>query len=80
MEQTKITAESFFPSFGLRSTHAQSLINSSVYRRRIVRKRHKSLLEAEQDWTVDGGDGIRLLGHYSPQSGKSKGLVVLFHG
>lgn len=80
MEQAKITAESFLPSFGLRSTHAQSLINSSAYRRYIVRKRYKSLLDAEQCWTVDGGGGIRLLGHYSPQPGESKGLVVLFHG
>jgi hypothetical protein len=53
------------PAFGLRSTHTQSLINSSAYRRRIVGKRSKGMLDAEQDWTVDGGDGVRLLGHYS---------------
>jgi len=29
---------------------------------------------------VDGGDGVQLLGHYSPQAGDSKGLVVMFHG
>lgn len=38
------------------------------------------MLDAEQDWTVDGGEGIRLHGHYSPQNSHSKGLVVLFHG
>ncbi len=80
MKRTKITAETFLPARGLRHTHAQSLINSSAFRRRIVSKRSRALLEAEQDWVVDGGDGIRLLGHYSPQSGESKGLVVLFHG
>jgi predicted alpha/beta-fold hydrolase len=68
------------PAFGLRSTHTQSLINSSAYRRRIVGKRSKGMLDAEQDWTVDGGDGVRLLGHYSRQTGDSKGLVILFHG
>jgi len=80
MKRTNITAESFLPAFGLRNTHAQSLINSSAYRRRIVGKRSKAMLDAEQDWTVDGGDGVRLLGHYSPQTGDSKGLVILFHG
>ena len=80
MKRTNITAEFFLPAFGLRNTHAQSLINSSAYRRRIVGKRSKAMLDAEQDWTVDGGDGVRLLGHYSPQTGDSKGLVILFHG
>ena len=80
MKQTGITPESFLPVFGLRNTHAQSVINSSGYRRRIVVKRSKALLDAEQDWMVDGGEGVRLHGHYSPQAGDSKGLVILFHG
>ena len=80
MKRSKITSASFSPAFGLRSTHTQSLINSSAFRRRIVRKRSKALLEAEQDWILDGGEGVRLLGHYSPQAGESKGLVILFHG
>lgn len=73
-------AESFYPAFGLRSTHSQSVINSSAYRRRIVSKRSRALLDAEQNWTVDGGDGVRLMGQYSSHPGGSKGLVVLFHG
>jgi predicted alpha/beta-fold hydrolase len=80
MRRSNVTAETFYPAFGLRNTHAQSLINSSAYRRRIVSKRSKAMLDAEQIWTVDGGDGVRLLGHYSPHPGGSKGLVVLFHG
>ena len=80
MKRSKITADSFSPAIGLRSTHTQSMINSSAFRRRIVRKRSKAMLDAEQDWILDGGDGVRLLGHYSPQTGESKGLVVLFHG
>jgi predicted alpha/beta-fold hydrolase len=80
MKRSNSSAEPFTPPFGLRSTHTQSLINSSGYRRRLVGKRSKALLAAEQDWMVDGGDGVRLLGHYSPQPSGSKGLVILFHG
>jgi predicted alpha/beta-fold hydrolase len=76
----KQKAETFLPAFGLRNTHAQSVINSSAYRRRIVGKRSKAMLDTEQDWTVDGGDGVSLHGHYSPQAGESKGLVIMFHG
>jgi len=80
MKRTNITAETFLPAFGLRNTHAQSLINSSGYRRQIVSRRARDLLAAEQEWVVDGGNGVRLLGHYSPQRGESKGLAILFHG
>jgi len=80
LKQSGIEASSFVPALGLRNTHTQSLINSSAYRRRIVRKRSKAMLDAERDWILDGGDDVRLLGHYSPQAGDSKGLAVLFHG
>jgi predicted alpha/beta-fold hydrolase len=80
VKQLSVTAETFLPAFGLRNTHTQSIINSSDYRRRIVGKRSKTMLDAQQDWTIDGGDGITLHGHYSPQKTRSKGLVILFHG
>jgi len=80
MKRTHIKPDEFYPVFGLRSTHAQSLINSSGFRRKIVSKRSKALLDAEQEWMVDGGDGVRLMGHYSPQPNGSRGLVILFHG
>lgn len=80
MKHTSVTAETFLPVPGLRNTHAQSLINSSAYRRFIVRRRSRPLLEAERVWLVDGGNDVRLLGHYSQHAGDSKGLVVLFHG
>lgn len=80
MKHSTITAEVFQPVFGLRNTHAQSLINSSVFRKAIVSRRADALLAAEKDWIVDGGDGVRLLGHFSQQPAASKGLVVLFHG
>ncbi len=61
-----ITTQSFLSAIGLRNPHTQSLFNSSGYRRRLVCKRSKSLLTAEQDWIVDGGNVVRLQGHYSP--------------
>jgi predicted alpha/beta-fold hydrolase len=80
MKRTNITAETFLPAHGLRNTHTQSLINSSGYRRHLVSRRASTLLEAEQEWVVDGGNGVRLLGHFSKQAGNSKGLAILFHG
>jgi len=80
MSQSDFSPESFRPAFGLRSTHTQSMLNSGAFRRRIVKTRSKSLLDAEQEWVVDGGDGVRLLGHYSPQTSNSRGLVILLHG
>ena len=80
MNQASLNPASFYPVFGLRSTHTQSMLNSSAFRRHIVNWRFRPLLDAEQEWMVDGGNGVKLLGHYSPQASGSKGLVVLFHG
>lgn len=70
----------FRPPPGLASPHLQSLLNSSGLRGRLVRRRAASLLAAEQEWLLDGGDGIRLLGYHSPQPSQSRGVAVLFHG
>jgi hypothetical protein len=70
----------FRPPFGLRSGHLQSLIASSFLRRRVVRGRAVALQRAAEVWTLDGGEGIRLQGLYSPQPGASLGLAVLLHG
>ncbi|MCW8925792.1 MAG: alpha/beta fold hydrolase [Xanthomonadales bacterium] len=80
MKQDNLNPELFYPAFGLRNTHTQSVLNSGVYRRRIVSNRSRSMLEAGQKWIVDGGDGVRLLGYYSAQPAQSRGLVILFHG
>ena len=37
-------------------------------------------MAAARDEIVDCGAGVRLLGHYSPQPGPAKGLVILLHG
>jgi predicted alpha/beta-fold hydrolase len=70
----------FRAPWGLRSGHVQSLISSSGVRRKVVLRRSQALRQAEQVWTLDGGDGIRLQGLYSQQPGKSQGLAVLLHG
>jgi predicted alpha/beta-fold hydrolase len=70
----------FRPPPGLGSPHLQSLLNSSKLRGRLVRRRSVELEAAEQEWLLDGGNGVRLIGHYSPQQGERRGLVVLLHG
>jgi predicted alpha/beta-fold hydrolase len=70
----------FRPPHGLGSGHFQSLLASSGIRRRFAMRRSETLRSAEQVWTLDGGEGIRLQGLYSQQPGESKGLVVLLHG
>jgi predicted alpha/beta-fold hydrolase len=70
----------FQPPPGLRNPHLQSLLNSSGIRGAVVRRRARELLLAEQEWLLDGGTGVRLIGHYSVQEGASRGLAVLLHG
>jgi predicted alpha/beta-fold hydrolase len=70
----------FQPPIGLRGPHLQSLVNSSKLRGVIVRRRAMDLLSTEQEWLMDGGSGVRLLGYYSEQPGDSRGLAVLLHG
>ena len=52
----------FQPPAGLSSPHLQSLLNSSGLRGRLVRRRSGALEAAEQEWMMDGGDGVRLVG------------------
>lgn len=72
--------ELFRPPPGLASPHLQSLLSSSGLRGRLVRRRARALLAAEQEWVLDGGNGIRLTGYYSARPGESRGLAVLLHG
>ncbi|MEJ2383818.1 MAG: alpha/beta fold hydrolase [Xanthomonadales bacterium] len=70
----------FRPPLSLRSGHLQSLLGSSVLRRRTVRRRAADLCSRAEVWTLDGGDGVRLQGLYTPQAQGSRGLAVLLHG
>lgn len=70
----------FRPPRGLRSPHVQSLLNSSSLRRRIARRRAAALLAAQEEWIMDGGNGIRLLAHVSRQPQQRRGVIVMLHG
>ena len=70
----------FEPPIGLHNPHLQSLLNSSRLRGVLVRRRARDLEAAAQEWLMDGGSGVRLVGHYSQQAGESRGLAVLLHG
>ena len=70
----------FRPPLSLRSGHLQSLLGSSGLRRRTVWRRAGELRSAAEVWTLNGGDGVRLQGLYSPQPRGGRGLAVLLHG
>jgi predicted alpha/beta-fold hydrolase len=70
----------FNPPPGLRHRHVQSLLAGWPWRARWLRRRAAPLLAASQDEIVDCGDGVRLLGHFSPQPQRKRGLVILLHG
>ncbi len=75
-----LTNDPFKPPVGLRSPHTQSLLSSSSLRRLVVARRVADLVAAEQEWIMDGGNRVRLIGHYSSQPEHSAGLAVLLHG
>ncbi|MGD8346459.1 MAG: alpha/beta fold hydrolase [Lysobacterales bacterium] len=70
----------FRPPYSLRSGHLQSLLGSSGLRRRVMMQRSTALRTASEVWTLDGGEGVRLQGLLSRQSGEGRGLAVLLHG
>jgi predicted alpha/beta-fold hydrolase len=70
----------FDPRPYLRHRHVQSLLAGWPWRERWLRRRAARLLAASRDELVDCGDGIRLLGHYSPQPLPARGLAILLHG
>jgi uncharacterized protein len=70
----------FDPPIGLRDRHVQSLLGGWPWRQRGLRRRAAGLLAASRDEIVDCGAGVRLLGHYSAQPGRAKGLAILLHG
>lgn len=65
---------------GLRHRHVQSLLAGWPLRQHFLRRRAAGLLDASRDETVDCGDGVRLLGHYSHQPAAARGLAILLHG
>jgi predicted alpha/beta-fold hydrolase len=74
----------FRPPLWLRNAHLQSILPSVAPRRATVIRNARALLAASRDVLVDCGDGVRLLGHYSPQPDRDNAhpreLVLMVHG
>jgi uncharacterized protein len=67
----------FLPPVGLRNPHLQTILSS----RKIRTLGKKHLDWKAREVLVDAGDGVRLLGFYTPQEkGSSRGLILLLHG
>jgi len=78
------TAPEFAPQGPISNRHLQSMLPSSVFRRRLLRRRAASLIAASEVLLLDCGDGVRLHSWYAPAAatpgGSSRGIVVLIHG
>ena len=71
----------FQPARWLRNTHLQSVLSSAQPRRGRVWRQATAMLKQSRDMAIDCGDGVRLLGHYTPAGGNDNGrLAVLIHG
>jgi len=70
----------FRAPLGLRHRHVQSLLAAWPVRQHVLRRRAGSLLGSTRREILDCGDGVRLLGLYSPAQGESRGLAILLHG
>jgi predicted alpha/beta-fold hydrolase len=68
------------PPVGLASAHAQSLLAGSPLRRAAVRLRAARLYKLSLPRLLACGDGVRLLGLFTPQQNDARGLVILLHG
>ncbi len=68
----------FIPEPWARNPHIQTILGSMKLR--LIGKKNM-MIESSREMTIDGGDGVRLLGYYSPQSlMPPRGLVTLIHG
>ncbi len=71
----------FTPAFLIANRHVQSVLASCPPRSLLVCRRWRNFCTTVEDVIVDSGEGVRLLGHYSPPLAEGHaGLVVLIHG
>lgn len=76
-----LTAADYQPPRWLRNPHLQSVLGSSLIRRRRGVHALMRVGATNQEVIVDGGDGIRLQGFHSHLPGRTaRGLAVLLHG
>jgi predicted alpha/beta-fold hydrolase len=67
----------FIPKPWARNPHVQTILGSMKFR--LPEK--NPMIDTSREMIIDGGNGIRLLGYYSPQSSlPPRGLVTLIHG
>lgn len=69
--------DTFVPKFCVRSPHVQTILGSLKIR---SRNQHH-IVHSSREMTVEGGNGVRLLGYYLPQpSHNGRGLITFIHG
>jgi len=76
-------ADQFAPPRWLRHAHIQSVLPSLRLRRPLVAQRARTLMATSREHILDCGDGVRLMGLYSPQpraDNMQPPMVVLMHG
>ena len=71
----------FDPPRWLRNAHVQTILGTSLLRRRIGDARLAAQCATTTPHIIDAGEGVRLSGlHDVPRDGASKGLALLLHG
>ncbi len=67
----------FIPKPWAKNPHVQTILGSMKFRL----TGRNPMIDSSNEMLIDGGEGIRLLGYYSPQSHlPPRGLVALIHG
>ncbi len=75
-----IIEEDFIPPSWAKNCHMQSLLGTLKFRKPILLKKSKNLLEQSKELLLEAHDDIRLQSFYSPQIKPSKKLALLIHG
>jgi predicted alpha/beta-fold hydrolase len=76
-----LTAADYRPPRWLRNPHVQSVLGTSVLRRRYGERSLAGLGAVTRAHLIDGGDGVRLQGLHSQIPGRpARGMVLLLHG
>jgi predicted alpha/beta-fold hydrolase len=76
-----LTAADYRPPRWLRNAHVQSLLGTSLLRRRHGERALRDVGAVTRAHLIDGGDGVRLQGLHSVVPGvEPRGLALLLHG
>ncbi len=75
-----IIEENFNPPVWARNCHVQSLLATIKFRRPLLLKQSKALLNTNKEMILDAGDGVQLQSFYSKHPQSKKSLAILIHG